>query len=130
KTGQLPKKHTEVLGKHMLDTIIFDIVRTSKGKPYVKMSKKVATAVQGMYDFLYKKVYTNPIAKAEETKVPAMLKLLFRHYLYNPKTIPDYKKSMGEKELLQLTVDFIAQMSDLFATDKFREVFIPQEWHK
>ncbi|NQU17893.1 MAG: dNTP triphosphohydrolase, partial [Candidatus Saganbacteria bacterium] len=43
KTGQLPKKHTEVLGKHMLDTIIFDIVRTSKGKPYVKMSKKVAT---------------------------------------------------------------------------------------
>lgn len=128
--GHLPRKHMDVLGKHMLDTIIFDIVKSSRGKKKIKMSRRVGVAVQGMYDFLYKKVYTNPIAKAEETKVPAMLKLLFRYYLYNPKTIPNYKKSMSEQETLQLTVDFVAQMSDLFATDKFKEVFIPLEWHK
>ena len=120
----------KVLGEHMLNTIVFDIVKTSRGKSYVKTSKKVGSAILGMYNFLYKKVYTNPTAKKEETKIPAMLKLLFRHYLYNPAEIPDYKKSMGGKETLQHTVDFIASMSDRFATDKFRELFVPREWHK
>lgn len=128
--GLLPRKYLKVFGKNMLDTIIFDIIKTSRGKKHIRTSKKIGDAILGMYNFLYKKVYTNPTAKEEETKVPAMLKLLFRYHLYNPKEIPGYKKSMGEKEALQLTVDFIAGMTDRFAIDRFEELFVPKEWHK
>ena len=130
KKSDLPKKHMDVLGPHMLDTIIFDIINESREKSYVRMSKSVAAAVQGMYDFLYKRVYTNPLAKSEESKIPAMLKMLFRHYLYNPKELAAHKKGMGKQETLQITTDFIAGMTDRFATTRFAELFIPEEWHK
>lgn len=128
--SDLPSKHTKVLGSHILDTIIFDIVKTSLGKSRVQTSKKVGQAVQGMYDFLYKKVYTNPVAKSEEIKIPAMLRLLFRYFLYNPNEMAGYKKKMKKTEVLQLTTDFVAGMTDRFATQKFSELFIPEEWHK
>ncbi|MFC1495831.1 deoxyguanosinetriphosphate triphosphohydrolase [Candidatus Margulisiibacteriota bacterium] len=130
KKENLPRKYTCVLGDHILDTIIFDIVKTSRKKPYVKMSKQIDRAVSGMYDYLYKKVYTNPLAKSEECKIPAMLKLLFRFYLYNPKEMPRYKKRMNDQEVLQTATDFIACMTDRFATDKFKELFVPEEWRK
>ncbi|OGC03300.1 deoxyguanosinetriphosphate triphosphohydrolase [candidate division WOR-1 bacterium RIFOXYA12_FULL_43_27] len=130
KKGSLPRKAMDVLKVHMLDTILFDIIKTSRGKPYVKMGKKVGAAVQNMYNFLYKRVYTNATAKAEETKLPALLRLLFRHYLYHPKELPGYKRKMEQKEILRLTTDFISGMSDRYASEKFEELFVPKEWHK
>ncbi len=123
---RLPGKHMRVLGKNILDRIVRSIILNSRNRDAVKMDKEVQTAMDGLYDFMYKNVYTNPGAKREEAKVPDMLKLLFRYYHYNVK----FQKGFKEEDQLQHTVDFIAGMSDRYAISKFEELFVPDEWRK
>jgi dGTPase len=123
---QLPAKHMRVLGQNILDRIIRSIVLTSRGKNEIVMEKPVQTAMDGLYNFMYKNVYTNPVAKSEEAKVPELLHQLFRYYHYDPK----FQKGLKEDAQLQHTVDFIAGMTDRYAVTKFQELFVPDEWRK
>jgi len=121
---QLPRKHMRVLGKNILDRIVTDIIHHSREKPKIAMSKAVQTAIDGLYDFMYKNVYINPSAKQEESKVPELLRQLFRYYHYHA----DFQKGLDEEDQLQHTVDFIAGMTDRYAISKFQELFVPDEW--
>lgn len=125
----LPKKHVEALGKNILDTIIPDIIQSSKDKNKIQMTKPVEEAMNGLYDFLYEKVYTSSTAKGEETKIPHLLTQLFKYYREHPEKLPYYKESWREVEIVQNIIDFIAGMTDRYATNKFTEIFIPDEWH-
>jgi dGTPase len=124
----LPKKYTKVLGSKILDIIVPDVIINSMGRNEIKMSKEVRTAVDGLYDFMYDKVYTNVIAKAEESKIPYLIRMLFRHYLYAPRELKGYSKGDKGERLLQKVTDFIAGMTDRYATNKFIELFVPSEW--
>ena len=121
---QLPVKEMQTLGENILDTIVGDIIKHSYHKPKIGMSEAVQSAVDKLYDFMYKNVYTNPAAKREETKVPELLRQLFRHYHYNL----EFQKGLKEEEQLQHTIDFIAGMTDRYAINKFQELFVPDEW--
>ncbi|MFH1541616.1 MAG: deoxyguanosinetriphosphate triphosphohydrolase [bacterium] len=124
--NDLPKQHLNILGKNILDTIVGDIIDNSTNMPQVKMSKRVAKAVAGLYSFMYKNVYINPRAKDEEKKVPYLLQQLFRHYHYDRDFQRGYKTN---EEQIQHTIDFIAGMTDRYAIAKFEELFVPGEWH-
>jgi dGTPase len=115
-----------VLGRNILDRIVRSIILASRGKNEIVMEKPVQTAMDGLYAFMYKNVYTNPIAKSEEAKVPELLHQLFRHYHYDPV----FQKGLRETDHLQHTVDFIAGMTDRYAITKFQELFVPDEWRK
>ena len=121
---QLPQKYMKVLGKNILDTIVPDMIEQSCEKAQIRMSPEVQKAVDGLYNFMYKNVYTNPVAKKEEKKVPELLRQLFRFYHYDQ----DFQKGLKEEDQLQHTVDFIAGMTDRYATNKFQELFVPNEW--
>lgn len=114
----------KVLKDNLLDVIVNDIIKNSRNKPKIKMSKRVETAMNGLYDFMYKNVYTNPAAKKEEKKVPELIRRLFLYYHYNTA----FQKGVKEEDQLQNTIDFIASMTDRFATNKFIELFVPNEW--
>lgn len=121
----LPRKHMSVLGPNILDTIVPDMVKQSKNKNQIKLSQEVQEAVDGLYDFMYKNVYTNPVAKREETKVPILIKQLFRHFHYNEEFQHGFKT---EDEQIKHTIDFISSMTDRFAISKFGQLFVPDEW--
>jgi len=129
KPGDIPKEHTDFLGKNILDTIIPDIIEKSMGKDRIQMGRSIEDAMNGLYDFLYEKVYTSPVAKGEESKIPYLLNQLFKYYRDNPENLPYYNKGWTEKELVQGIIDFIAGMTDRYAINKFTSVFVPNEWH-
>ena len=54
---------------------------------------------------------------------------LFKHYHENPEHLPYYQKTWKEVEIVQNIIDFIAGMTDRYATNKFTEIFVPNEWH-
>ncbi|MFH1576798.1 MAG: deoxyguanosinetriphosphate triphosphohydrolase [Candidatus Margulisiibacteriota bacterium] len=123
--AQLPKTRMKVLGKNILDTIILDMIKHSRGKKKIAMSKKVQTAMDGLYEFMYKHVYTDPTAKKEEAKVPILIRQLFRYYHYNS----DFQKGYrSEEDQVQHTIDFISGMTDRYAVDKFQSLYVPGEW--
>ena len=129
KEKDIPKQHTDVLGKNILDTIIPNMIEKSKGKNKIQMDKRVEDAMNGLYDFLYEKVYTSSTAKGEEKKIPYLLTQLFKYYRENPEKLPGYKSTWREVDIVQNIIDFIAGMTDRYATSIFTETFVPNEWH-
>lgn len=123
---QLPKKHIKVLGREILDRIVKSIIANSRNKGKISMDQPVQQAMDGLYDFMYKNVYTNPEAKREESKVPELMRQLFRYYHYSA----DFQKGIKENDQLQRTIDFIAGMTDRYAISKFEELFVPDEWRR
>ena len=60
----------KVLGKNSadrLDTLIHDIINNSMDKPDIIMSDEIFQAMQDLRKFMFVCVYTNSIAKGEET---------------------------------------------------------------
>lgn len=121
---QLPKKFTKVLGKNILNQLVKSVIANSRQKPAIRLDAKTQEAMDGLYAFMYKNVYTNPEAKKEESKVPEMIKLLFRYYQYNAK----FQAGVKPADQLQHTVDFISGMTDRYAINKFQQLFVPDEW--
>jgi dGTPase len=129
KKSQLPKGPFKILGKKILDVILLDIIKMSRGKNKIAMSRKIQKAIDTVYEFLYNKVYVNPTAKAEESKVPRIIKSLFDYYLEHPETLKGFRKGMKQKKLIILVADNIASMSDRYATNQYTKIFVPDEWH-
>jgi dGTPase len=126
KEKELPRKELRVLGKNIFDTIVKDLIKQSRNKPKISLSPAVQKAMDGLYDFMYHRVYTDPIAKKEEHKVPVLMRQLFRHYHYSQPFQKGFKTEVAQ---IQHTVDFIAGMTDRYAIAKFLTLFVPDEWH-
>lgn len=124
KKSDLPQELMAILGENILDTLVKDIIDNSREKPDIHMSKNIFEAMNALYEFMYKNVYTNTNAKHEESKIPYLLQQLFRHYHYDKK----FQQGFSEGEQLQHTVNFIAGMTDRFAINKFEALFVPSEW--
>ena len=89
----LPQRALRALGKNILNTIVLDIVKHSRGKNKIRPSREIQKAMDTLYDFMYHNVYINPIAKKEEVKVPILMRHLFRYYHYQSDFQKCYKNS-------------------------------------
>ena len=79
--------------------------------------------------FMFAHVYTNPVAKGEESKAQDMLRRLFEHYQKHPDQLPDDFQTIREEEGVERAVcDYIAGMTDPFALETFKQLFIPVGW--
>ena len=85
--------------------------------------------MRSLKDFMFDSVYTNPMAKGEEGKAQDMLRRLFEYYQKNPDELPDDFQSIRQEEGVERAVcDYIAGMTDPFAVDRFKELFLPKGW--
>ena len=129
----IPIDIRKVLGKNSadrLDTLIHDIITNSMDKPDIIMSDEIFQAMQDLRKFMFVSVYTNPIAKGEETKAEGLLSKLFTYYMEHPMTMPAQYTDMiaeGEEEE-RVVCDYIAGMTDQYAIAKFSEYFVPKAW--
>jgi dGTPase len=77
-------------------------------------------------------LYTNPVAKGEESKAEEVVVLLYQYYLEHTDEMPEeYRVMMEAGEDKNISVcDYIAGMSDNYAIDKFQEIYIPRTWSR
>ncbi|MFU0826481.1 MAG: Deoxyguanosinetriphosphate triphosphohydrolase-like protein [Lachnoclostridium sp.] len=134
KEEDIPKEFTDVLGhslRERINTIIHDIVTCSEGTDDIKMSPKIERAMMGMREYMFKSVYTNPVAKGEEPKVEAMIAYLFEYYTKNLELLPEeylYMIDNKGETATRVVCDYIAGMTDRYAIAKFKELSIPRSW--
>ncbi|MBE5961208.1 MAG: deoxyguanosinetriphosphate triphosphohydrolase [Lachnospiraceae bacterium] len=131
---QIPTEYAKVLGyttKERLGTIIHDIVSHSEGKNDILMSKEVEEAMHGLRKYMFQSVYTDPVAKGQESKAESMIEQLFVYYVKRPEKLSEeYQYMIYEKgETIERVVcDYIAGMTDRYAVAKYKEIAIPFAW--
>lgn len=128
----IPLECSSILGYTHGDRIgmlVADAIAASAGHDEICQSPEVGQAMARLKEFMFEQVYTNPVAKGEEGKAQEMLKRLFAHYLENPDLLPaDYQAIRAEEGEERAVCDYVAGMTDSFATEQFSTLFIPMSW--
>lgn len=128
----LPLDCTRVLGFTQTDrinTLILDAIEASRDQPRICQSEEVGGAMAELKDFMFAHVYSNPLAKGEETKAQQMLQFLFEHYLRDPDLLPpDFQDIRATEGTERAICDYIAGMTDPYAVDQFKQISIPVGW--
>lgn len=134
KERDIPERFHRILGdttRKRLNTLIHDVVTNSMDQSEISMSDEVEGAMKELRDFMFERVYLNPIAKREEKKAIHMIKDLYRFYMENLDEIPkEYQNMQGESGVNkeQMVCDYIAGMTDTYAVKKFEDYFVPKSW--
>lgn len=111
-----------------INSIMLDLIENSGGG-VIKMSGYMQEAVDFFHSFMYSDVYTNPIAKGEESKVDGIIAGIFEYYVKHPEKMPAELQLIAEREGTQRAVcDYVSGMTDGYAMEKYSEIFIPMSW--
>ena len=130
----IPLEIRKVLGNSYTDrinTLVTDIVRHSIDAPALHMSGEVEDAMNSLREFLFARVYTNPVVKGEESKADGMIAALYEFYHDNPDLMPmQYIETAFREDVDRAVCDYIAGMSDNYALAVYYDNFIPKGWNK
>lgn len=106
--------------------MIHDVVEKSWDMPKIQMSDSVAFCFNELRTFMFANVYTNRAAKSEEGKAKRVVEeLYYYYYKYNdllPEEFLKYRESDGRDVV---TADYIACMTDNYAVNEFKRLFVP-----
>ena len=130
--SDIPMGLREILGEthsERINTMVTSMIRESSGRPYVRMEEHVQLATDQLRDFLFERVYRNPVAKSEEVKAQEMLIRLFDFYTKHPERLPElYRKNMETESVERCVCDFISGMTDRYAIEVYSGLHIPKVW--
>lgn len=129
--SDLPKVAVRVLGSsrsERIDTVVCDIV-AREDVPEVKVGPAILDALNELRDYLFEHVYTSPIVKREDERAQHVVSELFRYFRGHPEAMPaEYQQDPRDEGIDRRVADYIAGMTDSFATHQFQELFVPKEW--
>lgn len=129
--SDIPREITSVLGHGntaRITTMITSLVENSTDG-VLRMSDEVQRAYDMILEFLFANIYHNPVVKGEESKAESMIKSLFEYYLMHPEELPEQYQPIREEDGDERAiVDFIAGMSDPYATRLFMQLSVPRSW--
>jgi len=110
-----------------ITAFVMDLIENTDTE--VKFSESMQKYFDTLKAFMFESVYRNPNAKGEEGKAKDMLKSLYDHFVKEPDKLPKLYKDIMEKEGKERAVcDYIAGMTDNFAVDLYKELYIPKSW--
>ena len=128
----LPLECTSILGfthSERIGTLVSDAIQASTNQSEIRQSEEVGQAMLALKEFMFENVYTNPLAKSEESKAQQMMEMLFVHYMEDPDRLPpDFQEIRAEEGAERATCDYIAGMTDPYAVEQFKKIFIPMGW--
>ena len=132
KNEDIPRNIAAVLGEthsQRINTLVSDVVRSSADKPIITMTPSVEAAMLELREFMFERVYRNPVAKGEEVKARRIIQELYKYYLAHPEKLPeDFQPQLDLEGMPRVVCDYVAGMTDKYAVYKFEEIFVPTGW--
>ncbi len=129
KPFELPADCMKILGAtngERINTMILDIVENSQDQPHLQMSPLIQSAMDGLREFMFERVYHDAWRAQEEERCDHVMKALFRYYSEHPGEMPEEFVLIGYREGTARGVcDFLSCMSDRYAVRTFQSLFIP-----
>ncbi|MGN0595601.1 MAG: deoxyguanosinetriphosphate triphosphohydrolase [Hominimerdicola sp.] len=128
----IPKAITQVLGhskSERITTLVGSLIENGAEK--LKMSPEIDTAYKALHQFMFDSVYRNPICKSQEKKAQQMIEMLYDYYSKNIEKMPALYLNLAFNYGIDAAVcDYIAGMTDIYAVEAFKDLFIPEGWKK
>ena len=132
KPSDIPKELSERLGYthgERINTMVTSIIRESEGKPVIAMEADIREMTDTLHAFLFENVYKNPLAKGEEGKAEALLERLFEFFVDHPERLPvEYHQTVEEESVGRAVCDYISCMTDRYALNLYKQLFLPDPW--
>jgi dGTPase len=132
--NDLPKAVRDALGHdraERLDTMVYDVIVHSFGKPEVALSPEVLEATNALRDWMFENVYLAGPAKTEDEKAQGVLLGLLQYFEAHPDRMPPEYQRIAEGDGVKRAVaDYVAGMTDAYALDTFESLFIPAAWSR
>ena len=133
--GDVPGAIRDVLGASRNDryrTLVHDVIRASDldGGGHIEMTPAVHEALLALRDFLYARVYENPVVHDEFVKAQRILRDLWSWCLADGERLAGrYGVAPRDGEQLErAVVDWLSGMTDRFALATWEEIFVPRPW--
>ena len=130
--GDIPREIREVVGdghSQRINAMVTSIIDYSTGKNEIGMTPEIGEATDKLRTFMFENVYSNPIAKGEETRAKEVLVRLFEYYVRYPEKMPRlFYENTKNESVGRCVCDFISAMTDRYAIEQYKELFIPKVW--
>lgn len=130
--SDIPCQFSEVLGNtatKRINSLITSVYNVSLEKNRISLEPSVQSALDGIRNFLFTKVYTAEGGNRDSDKAEKLLEALFEFYSNNIDHLPPFFKSLLDKCPKHVVLcDYIASMSDTYAIENFNTLFLPRRW--
>lgn len=123
--SQLPAEILSTFGERpgqRLTYVISDLIETSAGQAVLAFSPNTSRLLDVLKEFLFDNVYARERDKNLGVDVGAVIARLFNHSMVEPGFVPDWIRTVAEREYpasgranLQAAVDYVAGMTDRYA---------------
>ena len=132
KPTDIPADLRKVLGEthgERINRMVRSVIEASTDRPEIDMDPEIREATDRLRKFLFEAVYTNPVAKSEEGKARGVIAALYEYYSEHPEQLPElYRKNAEEEGVGRSVCDYISCMTDRFAIETYKELFVPKVW--
>ena len=131
-TEDIPKDLRELLGEthsKRINTMVNSVIFASTDKNEICMTPEIQDATNRLRSFMFESVYTNSVAKAQDGRAKELLAQLFVHFEHHPEEMPAlYRNNIERDGVKRCVCDFISGMTDRYAIETYKELFIPRVW--
>lgn len=127
--SDLPESTHKILGvchSDHIETLVADMVSASAAAGDITMTEEVYAAMMELRAFLFAYVYQSDVVMNEVEKASHLIGDLFDYYVNNPDQVPEENMTIAQGDHLRAVTDYIAGMTDRFATATYQKLFIPQ----
>jgi dGTPase len=133
--GDVPAAIRLVLGgsrNERFRTLVHDVLDASDvdGGGHIEMSPDVHDALLALRDFLYARVYENPVVHDEFVKAQRILRDLWSWCLEDERRFQTRAGVVPRKgePVERAVTDWLSGMTDRFALATWEEIFVPRPW--
>ncbi len=132
KPHELPTEALNMLGQthgERIATMINDMIKSSNEAGDIVSSERIQSATDKMRSFLFKNVYQESWRTQEENKCDFIISNLFKHFMEHPADMPlEYVTIVYKEGTERAVADYVASMTDRFATRLFQKLFVPESF--
>ncbi len=127
----IPRELRQILGSsksERINTMVLSVVNSSVDS--ICMAEPVFSAYEALNSFMFERVYTNPECKSEESKVKGIIEGLYDYYISHTDKLTDEYRLVLEGEGAERAVtDLVAGMTDTYALELYKQIYIPRSWN-
>lgn len=128
----LPASTHEVLGQNhssRIQTLVQDMIESSVRADDIVMSPVIWDAMMELRAFLFDNVYTSEMVMQEVYKAKHLIEDLFDYFVRHYDEVPQEFRDISEGDTLRAVTDHVSGMTDRYAQNFFKDMFIPHSWN-